>query len=487
MRVCVVAEGCYPYVVGGVSSWIHSMIRSFPDLEFVILSVLPNRSMRGKFAYQLPGNVTEVHEVYLDDCDWESAQRRGGRRRLTAEEYEAIRAMVFNENVNWDTLFELFHRKQMSIDALLMGEDFLNVITEFCNHSYPEVTFSDFLWTMRSIYLPLFFVLGMDVPKADIYHCSATGYAGVLGSMGKYFHKAPLLVSEHGIYTREREEELIKAKWVQGIYRNIWIDQFMKMSQLAYSRADIVTSLYERARQLQIDLGCPEGKTTVTPNGIDVKRLEDIPGKQEQDEGIINVGAIIRIAPIKDVKTMIQAFAFAHAQMPNLHLWLMGPNDEDPEYARECYEQVDMLGIEDITFTGRIDVRDYLGRMDMTILTSISEGQPLTILESFAAHKPVIATDVGNCRELIYGNDDAIGPAGILTHIMNLQEITSAILNLAKDDKLRNEMGENGYKRVMSQFKIEDMRKAYSDIYQSLAAQRAVCWPEEPFTLKNGE
>lgn len=60
----------------------------------------------------------------------------------------------------------------------------------------------------------------------------------------------------------------------------------------------------------------------------------------------------------------------------------------------------------DVVFTGRINIRDYLGRMDVTILTSISEGQPLTILESYAAHKPVIATDVGNCYGLIYGESD---------------------------------------------------------------------------------
>jgi len=256
---------------------------------------------------------------------------------------------------------------------------------------------------------------------------------------------------------------------------------------LAYSRADMVTSLYERARLLQIELGCPEEKTKVTPNGIDIQRLADLPGKREQDKGVINVGAILRIAPVKDVKTMIQAFVFAHEQMPNLHLWLMGPTDEEPEYAQECYEQVDMLGIEDITFTGRVDIRDYLGRMDMTILTSISEGQPLTILESFAAHKPVIATDVGNCRELIYGNNDGIGPAGILTHIMNLQEITNAILNLARDGQLREKMGENGYKRVTEQFKVEDMKKTYWDIYQSLAAQQGVHWTEKPLILGNGD
>lgn len=205
MRVCFVAEGSYPYVVGGVSGWINSLIKSYPNLEFVILSVLPNRSMRGKFAYELPENVTEVHEVYLDDCDWNRTKKSGKRFHLSTKEFEAIRAMVLNEDVNWEILFELFHRKHMSVDDLLMGSDFLKITMEYYDRSYPEITFSDFLWTLRSIYLPLFFVMNMEVPKADIYHCSATGYSGVLGSMGKYFHKGALLVSEHGIYTRERD------------------------------------------------------------------------------------------------------------------------------------------------------------------------------------------------------------------------------------------------------------------------------------------
>ena len=82
----------------------------------------------------------------------------------------------------------------------------------------------------------------------------------MLGAMAKQRYGCGLLISEHGIYTREREEELIRAKWVEGIYKNIWIEQFRKMSQLAYDRADKVTSLYEHARELQIELGCPEEK-----------------------------------------------------------------------------------------------------------------------------------------------------------------------------------------------------------------------------------
>ena len=113
-------------------------------------------------------------------------------------------------------------------------------------------------------------------------------------------------------------------------------------------------------------------------------------------------------------------------------LLIMGPLDEDEEYASECVQLVEMLGLKDVEFTGRINVKDYLGRMDFTLLTSISEGQPLSILESYAAHKPVIATDVGNCRELIYGEkDDKLGESGILTHIMNVQELSDAIVKLA--------------------------------------------------------
>jgi glycosyltransferase involved in cell wall biosynthesis len=121
--------------------------------------------------------------------------------------------------------------------------------------------------------------------------------------------------------------------------------------------------------------------------------------------------------------------------------------------------------------------------MDMTILTSISEGQPLTILESYAAKKPVIATDVGNCYGLIYGEDDDFGPAGILTHIMNVEEISQSILVLAADKELRDNLGENGYRRVMAKYKLSDMHETYREIYQESAEASGIPWSEEPFEL----
>lgn len=479
MKICIVAEGCYPYVVGGVSGWIHSLIQSFPNLEFCILSIVANRSIRGKFAYELPTNVTEVYELYLEDYDWHEEKSKKKHIKLKKKEYQALRSLLLNQDVRWDVLFDLFQKKDFSIDELLMGEDFYNASVDCYKLQFEQIVFSDFLWTLRSVYLPLFFALKMELPKADLYHCVATGYAGLLGSMAKVCLGSRLLISEHGIYTREREEELIKAKWVEGIYKNIWIEQFKKMSRLAYEKADLVTSLYEHARGLQIELGCPVSKTMVTPNGISVEQLQNLKGKTKEEEAMIHIGAILRVAPIKDVKTLIQAFGYAKERQPRLKLWIMGPWEEEEEYARECFELVEMMKIQDVVFTGKIDIKDYMGKMDMTILTSISEGQPLTILESYAAHKPVISTDVGNCRGLIYGEDDDFGDAGILTHIMNVQEISQAMVTLANNPKLRTQMGENGYRRVIEKYQIEDMRKTYQKIYKEFAVSMGQTWKEE--------
>ena len=484
MKICIVAEGCYPYVVGGVSSWIDSMIKSFPNIEFCLLTIISDRDQSAKFAYELPKNVTEVYEAYLNDFDWGKKRKYGKRTRLNEEEYRALRSVILDNQVDWDVLFEMFQSQKIAIDDLLMGADFLRIVQECYNMKYPHIVFSDFLWTMRSIYLPLFLVMKTNLPKADFYHCVSTGYAGLLGCMAQYKYGAGLLVSEHGIYTREREEEIIKANWVAGIYKNIWIDQFRKMSRLAYERADKVTSLYAHAKELQIELGCPEGRIMITPNGINMERFADLPGKAEEEQGVVNIGAVLRVTPIKDVKTMIRAFAYAKETIPNMQLWIMGPADEDEAYARECYELVETLKVPNVYFTGRVDVRQYLGRMDFTILTSISEGQPLTILESYAAKKPVIATDVGNCRGLIYGESDDYGTAGILTHIMNVSEIAQAIVNMAKSPMMRENMGEIGYKRVSNYYRIDQMRATYETIYKGLANKYNVKWPEKEFVLE---
>lgn len=480
MKICMIAEGCYPYVIGGVSGWVHNLIKLFPEIEFNLVSIVADRSYRGRFAYKLPDNLTEVYEVYLQDVEWVgNARVKSNRISLKKKEVEALRSLIIGEDVDWVTVFRMFNRQDISVNNLLMSPQFLEITKEFYRLRYVNITFSDFLWTLRSMYLPLFLALKFVPPKADIYHSVSTGYAGIIGCKAvSLYPDARLLISEHGIYTREREEEIIKAKWVQNVYKTIWIDQFRKMSKCAYYFGDLVTSLFEEARSLQLNLGCPISKTVITPNGIDTEAFKDIPMK-DPDDPYINIGAVIRVTPIKDVKTMINAFYFAYKKQPRLKLWIMGPLDEDPEYVDECMELVRMLKAENIVFTGRIDTRDYIGKMDFLILTSISEGQPLSILEGFAAKKPCIATNVGNCNGLIHGENDSFGEAGIVVPVMNVSEIANAILKLANNPEMVKKMGENGYKRLMFRYRNAYMEETYRNIYKTLARMSNVEYPEQ--------
>lgn len=472
MKVALIAEGCYPYVVGGVSSWIHSLISSFPDIEFYVIAILSNRSSRKKFVYDLPKNLTRVYEVYLQDLDWSPKHHHDTdsekliRLRLPKHQFSALRSLIFGEEIDWPGVFEIFQDKNLSISDLLMSPPFLEIAAEYYHAHYRSIAFSDFLWTLRSMYLPLFITMTFQPPEADVYHCVATGYSGIIGSMARVqYPHSRMLVSEHGIYTREREEEIIKAHWVQGIYKDIWIQQFRKMSLCAYQYAAFVTSLFSTARDLQHELGCPAEKQLVTPNGINVARFASCPPK-DPDDSFINIGAVLRVTPIKDVKTMLYAFHFAQQKDSRLKLWIMGPEDEAPEYAAECHQLVDTLHIQQVVFTGRVQTTDYIGKMDFSILTSISEGQPLTILESFAVRKPCVATNVGNCYGLIYGeDDDDLGAAGIVVPVMNISAIANAILALAADEQERKKMGEIGYQRLMRKYRIEYMVRQYDLLY----------------------
>jgi glycosyltransferase involved in cell wall biosynthesis len=111
-------------------------------------------------------------------------------------------------------------------------------------------------------------------------------------------------------------------------------------------------------------------------------------------------------------------------------------------------------------------VKDYIQDMDVLVMTSISEGQPFVILEGMAAKKPFVTTDVGGCRELLYGNDDGFGKAGLVEPVMDIEKIAKAIIKLCRDKELRKKMGENGFNRVSSLYGYEKCVESYRVIYQ---------------------
>ncbi|MBC8061243.1 MAG: GT4 family glycosyltransferase PelF [Clostridiaceae bacterium] len=470
MKICIVAEGSYPYITGGVSSWIQTLIRLMPEHEFIIYSIGAHEESKGKFKYKFPDNIIDIQEVFLDSYLNETGEPRK-RYTLKPSEKAAIKGLITGEYFDWQDLFRFIdENRDTTVSELLMSKDFFDIIREVCEEYFPYVVFNDFFWTIRSMVLALFEVIKKGIPKADLYHSVSTGYAGVMAAFGKYKYGAPLVLTEHGIYTREREEELIKADWVKGHFKDIWIKYFYNLSRCAYSFSDSVITLFDRNKKVQIEIGCAEDKISVVPNGINCRDYIDI-NVIKEDENIINIGAILRVVPIKDIKTIIQGFEIASEKIKNIQLFIMGPVDEDLIYTEECKSFTKSLGLKNVIFTGQVNVRDYIGKMDVLVLGSISEGQPLAVLEGMATKKPHILTDVGSCRELMYGADDDFGDAGIVVPVMDYEAFGAAIIRLSQDKKLREDMGKSAYNRVSKLYTIDNFINSYRKIYDEVVGE----------------
>lgn len=472
MRICIVSEGSYPYVVGGVSSWIHQLITNMPEYEFIIISINPEREMKGKYKYELPSNLIKLHDIFLDEVFYING-KWNKKIRFFEEELASLKSLLKGENLDWKILFDFFSSKEMEkINAkdILMSEDFYEIVKESYTEKHSLASFEEVYWTLQSMYLVLFSLLSNDYPKADIYHSVSTGYAGIVGAYAAYENNKKFILTEHGIYTREREEEIIQADWVKGYIKNMWIDYFYNLSHGAYENAEKVISLFPRNRDIQIEIGCPEHKTQVIHNGISISKYEDI-ARQQREKPIsksIKVGAIIRVVPIKDIKTMLQAFALVNEEFKDIIFYIMGPTEEDPDYYNECLDYKNNLNLDNVIFTGMVKISEYLPLLDILVLTSISEGQPLAILEGMASGLPFVTTNVGDCGDLVYGTNDEYGQNGFVAPIMDYVKISQGILTLAKDGKMRKRFGEAGYNRVLNNYSFEKFIESYKAIYNEV-------------------
>jgi glycosyltransferase involved in cell wall biosynthesis len=130
-----------------------------------------------------------------------------------------------------------------------------------------------------------------------------------------------------------------------------------------------------------------------------------------------------------------------------------------------------------VTLVGKTDPRPYYETLDVSVLTSLSEGQPMVALESMACGIPVVSTDVGCCRELIDGRPGedggyGLGPAGIVTALVDPQDTARALLELSGDPERRAAMGRSGRRRVEKYYRLDQVRKSYLDLYRRLSDGR---------------
>lgn len=471
MIVCMIAEGSYPYITGGVSSWIHQLIRSLPEIDFKILSIMPDYKKNIRPRYEKLENLIEIKTIYLNDYLKEELKPKPIEvKSLPKEHQRAFHDLVtLNPEGDFHQMYALLNDQRLfkrSID-FLRSNVFWDNAKGVYEKEFSEDNFNDFFWTYRSMFISIINMFQIEPIQADIYHSVSTGYAGFLGAILKYHEKKPYLLTEHGIYPREREEEILKAPWVPDKYKHLWIDYFYFISKMAYQGVDGLVTLFQKNQDIQLAIGAPKDKVSIIPNSVNLERLTYKPYEKRNDEAFV-IGAVLRVTPIKDVMTLIRSFKIVKETYDKAQLVIVGPRDEDQSYYEQCLGLVNLLNLEeDITFTGRADVLSYYREMDVLVLTSISEGQPLVILEAMAVGLPVVSTDVGGCRELLIP-DQPSKASGIITKLVNPTETANGIIKIISNEKLAKKMAKNGRRRVETFYRQDILVDGYRQLYNQL-------------------
>lgn len=291
------------------------------------------------------------------------------------------------------------------------------------------------------------------MPKAKVYHTISTGYAGLCASICKIkYPQSRLLITEHGIYTRERKMDITIADWSDrdyeaynpknniSLYKNMWEDSFEIISKITYKYCDEILSLNLKNNLIQLKEGADEEKVYFVRNGINLNRF-NFKERIKIDKENIKVGFLGRVVNIKDVKTFIKAADVVKSKYPTVQFLIAGPTDEDIEYFKSCQDLVNALQLnENVKFIGTVKAEEFLQDIDIMVLTSLSEGQPLVIGEANACGVPCVVTDVGGSAEMVLGGaDDKIGPSGIVTKSVNSLQTANGIKKLIEDDSFYNE------------------------------------------------
>lgn len=483
--VCLVLEGTYPYVTGGVASWTHDLIQSQPQIKFHIVSIIPN-NFETKIVYDLPNNVTGVTNIFLNKFPEKNLKFASSGKRDYFKNIEAEINRLFL-NANYSDLKSITKKVQsfknyLNEEVLLNSEESWQLLTKLYNNWSPSNSFLDFFWSIRTLLGNLYSVLLPELPQAKVYHALCTGYAGILIARAKHENSAKAIITEHGIYTNERRIEINSAEWLneknerslritrsKRELRDLWLGTFSSYSRICYEAADKIITLYKGNQVEQLADGADVKKMQIIPNGVDTDYYKPLAKEKNQKPTIALVG---RVVAIKDIKTFIRSVSIIKQSIPDIEALIIGPVDEDRKYYEECLDMLEYMALEsNIRFTGKVNINDYYPKIDVLVLTSISEAQPLTILEAGACGIPVVATDVGSCRELVMGREDEapfLGEGGIITALSNPQATSEAIIKILIDQNQRNAFGKNLRERVLKYYNKNDQKIAYKKLYSEL-------------------
>jgi glycosyltransferase involved in cell wall biosynthesis len=260
---------------------------------------------------------------------------------------------------------------------------------------------------------------------------------------------ASLLHTVHNLAEREIEP---RARWIQRYAFNHGVVPVAVAREVAVS--------LERLYRIQ--------PCRVISNGIPTDRYAcpQIPRKDWRaregfrDEDVLFV-CVARFAPQKNHALLLKAFAQGPASDPNARLVLVG----DGPLREQTQQQAGVLGLaRQVHFLGlRTDIPDVLGAMDVFVLSSDYEGNPLSVMEAMAVGLPVVSTAAGGVPDLLES-----GKEGFVVQPGDAHGLSSSMTFLLGNRDARRSLGMAAASRARENFDVSKMVQAYEEVYEDL-------------------
>lgn len=336
--ITLLLEGTYPFVRGGVSGWVHQIILGLPQFTFGLIFIGSKSSDYEDHKYPLPDNVVHLECHYLWNPDATKAKPKAcqGNSHYFMEtkklhEWFQEPNMAYDEKVVQRILTGMGQKSGCTAEDFLHSEAAWEQVCASHQRFCPESSFTDYMWTIRAMHEPIFKLAAIAhqyQQTTGVFHTVSTGYAGFLGTMLSNLTGRPLILTEHGIYTKERKIDLqsifikehrdyLSDAPDKGMeyYEKLWISYFESLGRLIYYNSNPIISLYERNRQRQISDGADAARTQVIPNGMKIAQFIAL-REQRTDKIPLVIGLLGRIVPIKDIKTFIRAMRSVVSKLP---------------------------------------------------------------------------------------------------------------------------------------------------------------------------
>lgn len=288
--------------------------------------------------------------------------------------------------------------------------------------------------------------------RPHILHASSSK-AGVLGILAAWLAGVPIR-----IFTVHGWAFLASHGTIAALYR--WAERLVG----AVTTVTVCVSERERAAGLAAG-SCEEKTTVVIHNGVDPTAA---PPRQRRDAGPPRIVTVGRFKAPKDPLTLVRALASLGAA--SFEAVIVGDGPDRPaveaELRRLGLGQAAQLAGE------RDDVLELLADADIFVLSSRSEGLPLSILEAMSVGLPVVASRVGGVAEVVVD-----GETGLLVPPGDPSSLAAAIERLLGDPALRNRLGAAGRARIEEFFDLDRCRSAHLELYRRELARRDLPLP----------